>query len=168
MKPNLLIEEPQDVLNILELIKKEAYHRRKREVGIKAEEWAMDLLSTRSDIIRIDILGGSPQDIASINWRTWFLRTGAIILSLIEEWTKFEELAFAKFLLGKHLRYKAGPLFRWKELGILIRLDSKLARLINITEDKGLGTEDEPAEKTAEDILGYCILGYLLNKELKK
>jgi len=168
-KTDLLIEEPQDVLSVLELIKKEKYHHKERETRFaQAEQWAMGLLSTRSDIIRTDILGGSSQDIANINWEVWFLRTGAIILSLIEEWIDFEELIFAKFLLGKHLRYKVGPLLRWKELGILIRLDSKLARLTNIIEDISLMTKDEPPEKTAEDILGYCILGYLLNRELKK
>lgn len=165
-KPNLLIEKPQDVLNILELIKKEDYHHKERETRfVQPEQWAMDLLKDRFDLARKDVFKGEGQ---KIPWGTWFLRTGAIILSLIEEWTKFDEMVFANFLLVKHFRYKADPLLRWEELGILIRMDSKLARLINLTEDTSLATEDEPPEKTAEDILGYCILGYLLNKELKK
>ena len=165
-KPNLLIEEPQDVLNILKLIKKEDYHHKERETRfVQAKQWAMDLLKDRFDLARKDVFKGEGQ---KIPWGTWFLRTGAIILSLIEEWTDFKETVFANFLLVKHFRYRADPLLRWEELGILIRMDSKLARLINITKDASLATEDEPPEKTAEDILGYCILGYLLNKELKK
>lgn len=179
-KISLLIEKPQDVLNILELIKKEEYHHKERTVSgsgnvtqymiekfnqLSAGQWAMDLLKDRFDLARKDIFKGEGQ---KMPWGTWFLRTGAIILSLIEEWTKFDELVFANFLLVKHFRYKADPLLRWEEFGILIRMDSKLARLINVMEDTGLATEDEPPEKTAEDILGYCVLGYLLNKELKK
>jgi len=165
-KPNLLIEEPQDVLNILKLIKKEDYDHKERETRfVQSEQWAMDFLKDRFDLARKYVFKGEGQ---KIPWGTWFLMTGAIILSLIEGWTKFNELVFANFLLVKHFRYKADPLLRWEELGILIRMDSKLARLTNIIEDTSLATEDEPPEKTAEDILGYCILGYLLNKELKK
>jgi len=164
--PNLLIEEPHDVLNVLELIKKEEYHCKERENRfVRGEEWAIDLLGSRFDLARKDISKGEGR---KIPWGTWFLRTGAIILSLIEVWAKFDELVFANFLLVKHFRYKADPLLRWEELGILIRMDSKLARLINIVKDESPETEDEPPKETAEDILGYCVLGYLLNKRLRK
>jgi len=159
-KIDLLIEKPQNVLDVIQLIKKEDYYHKTRE-----QQWAIDLLNTRFDLARKDIFKGKGQE---ITWKTWFLRTGAIVLSLIEKWTKFEEMIFANFLLVKHFRYGADPLLRWEELGILIRMDSKLARLINITKDTSLEVEDEPPEKTAEDILGYCILGYLLNRRLRE
>lgn len=159
-RTDLLIKEPQDVLSVLELIKKEDYYLGRA----RPEQEIISLLSDRIDLARKDIFRGEGQ---KIPWGTWFLRTGAIVLSLIEEWTKFDELVFANFLLVKHFRYRASPLLRWEELGILIRMDSKLARLINITKDASLETEDESPEKTAEDILGYCILGYLLNKRLR-
>lgn len=156
---DLLIETPQDVLNVLQLIKEEAYYYHNEN-----ETKTIELLNDRFDLARRDVFKGKGQ---KIPWEIWFLRTGAIVLSLIEKQTKFEEKVFANFLLVKHFRYGASPLLRWEELGVLIRMDSKLARLINITENKDLGVEDEPPEKTAEDILGYCVLGYLLNRRLK-
>jgi len=52
----------------------------------------------------------------------------------------------------------------WKELGILIRLNSKVARLKHITSStpETINLNDESVEDTLKDSLGYCILGYTL------
>jgi hypothetical protein len=71
---------------------------------------------------------------------------------------------FAAMLVEKHARYGDAPLRKWGEKGIIVRIDSKFERYKNITatNDKG---GDEPAFETMQDILGYAILGYLMNRE---
>lgn len=104
------------------------------------------------------------------DWKEEFIIFGAIALYELQESAMvvvdddyiFE---FATFLLGKHKMYGAEPFDDWKEVGVIMRLGSKVSRLLNILEngESNLQT-DEPALDTLKDILGYCILGCHLDK----
>jgi len=149
-----LIKEPADVLQIIELFKKQKI--------VKGD--LLSMLETSIAEVRDMVLTA----VEVVNWRQWFLRTGFIVYSILSEY-KFDELHFAKFLLGKHKLYGMKPLLGWRELGILMRLDSKVARLINITNSQsGVNLGDETVEDTLKDSLGYCILGYLLTCQNRK
>jgi hypothetical protein len=105
-----------------------------------------------------------------------FMRSGQCARALleVEHKTPLDEVAFCSFLLTKHERYGATPLTKWGPLGIVIRIDSKLERYLNMRsnppmlEDQGPNIQlareehDESMEDTLRDILGYCILGYIL------
>lgn len=151
---DLLVKTPEDVLNVLGIMKKAIYT--KDSSLIKDFECSTDFARQR-------VLAHGTD---AVLWDSWFLSNGARVIALLKEYGKFDESIFAMFLLNKHSKYKVRPLLVWGELGILVRLQSKVARLVNITEDTSLGFDDEPPKKTIEDILGYCILGYLLTKRL--
>lgn len=101
------------------------------------------------------------QGIRGCDWKTWFLEFGGLAFSWVWHKTKWRD--FARFLLDKHHKYTAEPLLRWREMGIVMRIDSKLARLDNLLS-AGAKSEgsDESAWDTLLDIVGYCVLGYYL------
>lgn len=76
-------------------------------------------------------------------------------------------MVFVDLLLEKHKMYGAGPITRWGELGVLIRIDSKYQRVLNLrqpiayTKTSEILEREESFNDTLWDILGYCILGYL-------
>ena len=72
---------------------------------------------------------------------------------------------FTELLVRKHQKYGAHPLRVWGPLGIIIRIHSKFERYQNIKDDPNALLLDEGAIDTIQDILGYCILGYLMCKE---
>lgn len=71
---------------------------------------------------------------------------------------------FADLLLEKHKLYGAAPLEKWGALGIIIRIDSKHERILNMQQSKqsSVLSREESLDDTRWDILGYCVLGYLL------
>jgi len=72
-------------------------------------------------------------------------------------------------LISKHRRYGAEPLLRWGVPGVLIRIDSKFRRVINMERDELSGGErGESISDTLFDIVGYCVLGYYLCKKEEK
>ncbi len=104
----------------------------------------------------------------SVKWDPWYLSIGLQAIVIL---TKTEELnheEFGKFLVGKHEKYGAEPLIRWRELGILMRLDSKIQRITNLmkADYKGDTTKlcelEESIEDNLKDIIGYCVLGWWL------
>lgn len=105
------------------------------------------------------------------NWPAAFTNLAIQMLSLIYsvdlEWNM---RSFAELLLSKHKVYTAAPLRRWRELGVLIRIDSKFERAYQIFHNPELNPEEhkESLEQNLSDTLGYCVLGYLLNKESKE
>lgn len=153
MNDNYLIESPADILQVIELIEK--------QMPLPKDISLISLLEQIMENARVIVLAGK-----SPFWEIWFLRMGFIALNILQDY-KFDKLSFAKFLLNKHKMYTAKPLLRWDEIGILIRLDSKISRLDSLTkEPSNFGFGGEPPEDTLKDILGYCILGYLLTKRL--
>lgn len=77
----------------------------------------------------------------------------------------FDETAFAKLLIEKHRLYTDAPLRSWNELGIVIRMDSKLKRFKEVRYQKPQPTET--AIDTLTDLLGYAVLGTLLTRDIK-
>ena len=95
---------------------------------------------------------------------TEFLMIGGMTLRLIElENILFDPPAFATFLMGKHRKYGEMPILESGRLGIVLRTLSKINRFINLYELDDHNEVDE--EDTLKDILGYCILGYWLERK---
>jgi hypothetical protein len=105
--------------------------------------------------------------VPSANWSRFFTRIGSTTLALLVEDCKepFSDTTFLLFLGNKSVRYGFEPLVRWGPLGILIRITSKVGRLSTMTAHPTLDPFDnESIYDTVRDILGYCILGILLQK----
>jgi hypothetical protein len=79
--------------------------------------------------------------------------------------SEFDDQSFCALLLGKHKKYGAHPLRVWGELGVIIRIHSKFERYQNIKDDPSQSVVDEGAIDTLRDILGYCVLGFLMSEE---
>jgi hypothetical protein len=104
---------------------------------------------------------------AKLRWNDWFIRMGAMALFLLAD-EQLDAEEFCSFLLKKHMTYGVEPLHRWGEMGIVIRMDSKVGRLHSLeTEIGGLYAQEiqESRSDTLRDILGYSILGYLYHEE---
>lgn len=97
-----------------------------------------------------------------VKWVTVFLEIGA---SAVAALIKVDHEKFAKLLLDKHKRYGALPIRSWGPLGVMIRIDSKLQRYINLTNDPAIDQGDESVVDTMTDILGYAVLGACLAAE---
>jgi len=151
---SLLINAPADVMEILELLANQKF------IKIKEEDLVITLEKI-TDSLRIRVLAKK-----EIDWRTFFLQLGAIVLEILEAFP-FDRLHFSKFLVGKHHAYGDKPLMPWKELGILIRVHSKVGRLANISSNTGVDIGDETMMDTIRDLLGYSILGFLLHERIK-
>jgi predicted HicB family RNase H-like nuclease len=99
----------------------------------------------------------------------FFVGFASVVMHLIREWNgAFNAGEFASFLLEKHRAYGAEPLMRWGTVGIIIRMDSKTHRIVNMIskgEDEAL---NESIEDTLTDLLGYCVLGYRYEMYLEK
>lgn len=73
---------------------------------------------------------------------------------------------FYQLLVDKHKLYGAEPLVRWGSIGIMIRIDSKLHRYTNLILDHyPSNPNDESIQDTLLDILGYCVLGYIMTNK---
>lgn len=76
-------------------------------------------------------------------------------------------IAFAEMLLSKHKLYGAGPITRWGCIGVIMRIDSKYQRVLNMRKPVAhenmdmLTGKQESLSDTLWDILGYAILGYI-------
>jgi len=122
----------------------------------------MKMSQTRSDVLT--------HGASSILWAMWFVRTGNLVLQVLKKEVggPIRRKRFAEFLLKKHSDYGMPPLLEWKELGILIRMSSKVGRIVNLLENDVERQVEETVEDTLRDLLGYCILGYALTERLKK
>jgi hypothetical protein len=70
--------------------------------------------------------------------------------------------AYGQFLLGKSNAYGDQPIRRWGAMGVIIRIDSKVLRYINLIGNPDTPQGDEPTADTLRDIVGYAVLGYRL------
>lgn len=59
-----------------------------------------------------------------------------------------------EMMLSRHKKYGAGNIAEFGELGLLVRLSDKLARLKNNQED----FTDESVDDTVQDIVGYALI----------
>jgi len=159
------------------------YKKEEKEYLVTTQEEIMDVLTlirhtsfsqTDNSLLQLqkrinEVVALVQSQVSSMGyWEKWFLTTGALVFNMLDNFEK-EFAIFAQFLLQKHLRYTAKPLRRWKQTGIIIRMDSKVTRLTCLTEQETNGFyEVESIEDTTKDLLGYCVLGYLLTLEIKQ
>lgn len=112
----------------------------------------------------------------ALDWSKGFIDTGAMVALVLG---KVDRIKFAELLLSKHKAYGAAPLMKWGPLGVLIRMDSKWERYLNLCNQQnaesqtgkqfvGGGGPEEPIEDTLKDILGYCVLGFYVSQRIKR
>lgn len=92
--------------------------------------------------------------INSVNWLITYMCIGKIALTTIGE--DFDVIQFAKMLLDKHQKYGLTPLINWSHLTVIIRIDSKLQRYLNLQNQPDRSDDEDQIQ----DILGYCVLGF--------
>jgi len=151
-----LIETAADVRHVLDLMDEHADQTR-QERGSHGPS-AMEMMATTISSLSSIILAG---DREKVNWKTKFISIGAEAKKIIEY---FNASAFIKLLLDKHALYGVGPFRQWKEVGICVRLTSKLERLKNIIRHPEKDVGDESWTDTLHDIVGYCVLGWWLQE----
>jgi hypothetical protein len=95
-------------------------------------------------------------------WTKFYLMVGGYALELLlhREFT-FDFPRFAEFLMEKHRFYGAEPLENWREIGVVVRLDSKVARITSILKHgQDPKKTDESLKDSIADIIGYCVIGW--------
>lgn len=147
----MLINRPEQVYTMLDAF---------RVVDVDTEDRLKRIQGILTDARENCIRSGS----VCVPWLHVFSSVGSICLSLLGDY--MNDVAFAKLLLDKHQRYGAEPLLEWMELGLLIRITSKVARVSNLMKNPNMPEGDESLNDTLRDIVGYCILGLYL-KEAK-
>lgn len=166
MNEKYLIEKPSDVLQVIQKFKDTEAQLTFYELELHCAN-SVELFDMRIDQACNAVMNGGIDAIR--DWKSWFREMGKITLDIMHEWCpKFESAQFASFLLGKHRAYTVAPLLRWKQVGILMRLTSKIERYKNVMGSAGLAVGEESPTKNVEDMLGYCVLGYLLTERLKE
>lgn len=96
-------------------------------------------------------------------WIEWFQNMGAMALSVLAN--RFSIHEFSHLLLNKHRRYGKAPLENWGVIGIVMRMDSKVERINNMSRGQELALSDESIYDSLQDIVGYCVLGTKLMEE---
>lgn len=66
-----------------------------------------------------------------------------------------------ELMMGRHKKYGPGNISRHGMLGILVRIDDKLARLGHSTDDY----EDEAYEDALMDVVGYGLIGIMYQRK---
>lgn len=105
-----------------------------------------------------------PAELREMQWRQTFKTLGTCSLCLHEG--EFRCESFIQMLIKKGQDYGPEPIRRWGPLGVLIRIDSKFQRYLNLTETATLTHNFEPVEDTIIDMIGYSVLGIALADEL--
>lgn len=102
-----------------------------------------------------------------VNWSDWYRHVGGCANRILEHRGEPIQVAeFSDMINKKHRAYGARPLRQWGNLGLAIRLDSKVSRYHTLTV-QGRDIEEEPARDSLIDIVGYCILGLMMEGEKK-
>lgn len=101
---------------------------------------------------------------SDVEWGDFFKSTGLIVMRLLGK--DFDQAKFVEMLLGKHRRYGLKSLVGWRELGVLTRIDQKIARLVNMAGGNPADFGDETQYDTMVDILGYCVIGLHMIEKL--
>ena len=105
--------------------------------------------------IKREIKLGNP---ISANWdyEVIFTAVGSAALNELKDSINVE--TFSYLLLSKHQQYGSKPLTEWGPIGIVIRIDSKINRYLNLSTLDSVH-DYESIYDTLVDILGYCVLG---------
>lgn len=123
----------------------------------------LQLVKSKIDFVRHKVIANNFYS----SWSQFFIQVGGMMLELGRvNKQNFDPVLFGEFLLAKHRAYGAEPFADWREIGVLMRLGSKMARLINIAEDPDIEvkSENESFQDTFKDVIGYCVLGYYINR----
>jgi hypothetical protein len=152
----LLFTSEQEVGTVLGGFEVEAYRLNGEERGdpVKNIQRCLDLVASRVDAKLAAV--ECPFTLKEVT-------KSAIIL----HHQKYGSLnGLSELLWAKHQNYGAAPIKRWGTLGVMIRVDSKWERYKNL--EGGIGdTVKEAAKDTLQDIIGYGILGYQLERTSK-
>lgn len=77
----------------------------------------------------------------------------------------FDEGEFVETLVSKHRLYGSKPLVKYGMMGVLIKLDTKVERLVKLLGPESLTNDtSESAKDTLTDLVGYCVLGLIFMK----
>lgn len=132
-----------------------------KQIHPKRENDTLELINSEIESIKYKI-----DNEMHVMWPFTFAGLGHRLINLIKD---FNPHVLAKILVQKHEHYGPEALTRWGAIGVLIRIDSKLQRArhlkIMVTEDLIKGTEkidDESFDDTMMDMVGYCILAYIM------
>lgn len=149
----LLIKSPGDVKACLARI---------MEGGPLGEYPSVAELSAMADFMRVALIedGRSPQ---TMRWDKFYKRHGRGTIELLGQ--NFKPDDFAVLLNDKHRRYGTESLLRWGHIGVLSRIDQKWARCRNMTNGAISSADcgDETVLDTLTDIVGYCVVGLLID-----
>ncbi len=154
MTQKLWLNKPSDIVAGLTMIR--GYHK-----GPACPIIENDYLGHMEEFIeyyREAIVSGSR---ATIEWKGVFSDVGLSALRLLGD--QFDEVKFIEMLLGKHRRYGLKSLMGWREIGILSRIDQKVARAMTMRDmDNKTDFGDETVYDTLADIVGYCVIGFYM------
>ena len=89
------------------------------------------------------------------------------------EWLSFNHCAnqnrlhgeLLDMLVDRHHKYGPGNINRFKELGLIVRLSDKVARLRNLQDGNGAHVTDETVVDTWMDIVGYTAIAIMLRDD---
>lgn len=154
MSKELLIEDKKDVLEAISDMKERFPTLRSKD--------SLLLIEKEVDAIRFKLNNN-----LKVVWAFHFSRLGSRMMNLI---IGFDQDELATLLIQKHTKYGPSALTKWGEMGILIRIDSKLQRAKNlalmVVADMPNETDESFAD-TMNDIVGYCVLGYVMTTRKK-
>lgn len=159
----VLITKPSEVLTVLRYISE-----LKPDFPSSADQLIVNMLALVDDISSKyrDRLSPSADTIETVyrcvGRLAWMYLNHRLSHGLIPD--RLDEESFAKLLLTKHEAYGDKVLIRWSHTGMFMRIDSKISRLINLTNDPSISKANESIEDTVTDILGYCVLGLIMQK----
>lgn len=101
-----------------------------------------------------------PKSLLSIDWYMIYREFYAFAQHHLNSY--FDRSTFLSLMKTKSDAYGDGPIRSWGHLGIVIRIDSKFQRYMNLVKNPHTNPGDEQTIDTLQDIIGYCVLGYLL------
>ncbi|MFH7836315.1 MAG: nucleotide modification associated domain-containing protein [Candidatus Aenigmatarchaeota archaeon] len=68
--------------------------------------------------------------------------------------------------LAKNKDYGSDNILRFGTIGLLVRLNDKISRLINLMKTKNIEVKDEKLKDTAEDLINYSIYLIMLSENV--
>lgn len=153
----LWLNDDRDIANVLRVYEMHPY------VG------APDMANIEKTVAKARdfIVGGGKLD--RDQWDHLFAVLSSMTLDLIGP--GFRESDFIELLLSKHKLYGLKSLTAWREIGVLSRIDQKIARAVNMTASMGATNHSarqmgETLDDTLLDIVGYCVIGWHMIRNL--
>jgi hypothetical protein len=158
---SLWMNEPIDVTRMLRILDQPS--------GDPAFRHGVTFVETTTAMLR-DLIVSGHKKAKDVEWNRYFIDIGQAMLNTLSK--DFDEPKFVEMLLAKHRRYGLKSLTAWREVGVLTRIDQKIARLLNMAERAGQNMAhdvgDETVYDTMVDIVGYCVIGLHMAEQLPK